>query len=106
MTLTKIVVTPDGPEEIELTQDEISQQTIDANYSAQFLSIQNWQTYQSEAQQFLDKSDVTIARCTENSVSVPSEWRAYRISLRAIISAPTGDSTQSLPTRPEYPSGT
>lgn len=65
-----------------------------------------WTEYQSTAQSALDKSDVTILRCTENSVAVPTAWATYRAALRAIVRATTGDATQPLPTRPAYPSGT
>jgi hypothetical protein len=66
-----------------------------------------WLTYQHQAQAALDKSDVTVLRCAEKAIVVPTEWAAYRSSLRTIIGATTvGDPTQPLPTRPAYPSGT
>lgn len=65
-----------------------------------------WPAYQQQAQAALDKSDVTILRCTENGVAVPSTWATYRAALRAIVRATIGDATQPLPTRPAYPSGT
>jgi len=56
------------------------------------------------AQEELDKSDVTVARCYEAGVPVPEQWRTYRSALRAIVKAPT--SATELPTRPAYPAGT
>lgn len=65
-----------------------------------------WATYQASAQLALDKSDRTVLRCIENGVTVPATWATYRKDLRAIISAASGDPTQSLPTQPSYPTGT
>jgi len=65
-----------------------------------------WARYQVQAQAALDKSDITILRCTENAVSVPAAWATYRKALRAIVGAATGDPTQPLPTQPAYPAGT
>jgi hypothetical protein len=53
----------------------------------------------------LDKSDVTVLRCMENSVAVPPEWAAYRGLLRAIIGS-SSDAPAALPSVPPYPSGT
>lgn len=69
-------------------------------------SAQLWSSYQSTAQDALDKSDVTILRCTENSVAIPTAWATYRAALRTIVRSTTGDATLPLPTRPTYPSGT
>lgn len=55
------------------------------------------------AQAALVKSDVTVLRCIEAGVSMPVEWATYRKTLRDIIS---GDSTDAVPTRPDYPAGT
>ena len=57
-----------------------------------------------EAQEALNKSDVTVARCYEAAVPVPEEWRTYRTALRAIVKAPAG--ATKLPARPEWPAGT
>ncbi|MCE5211862.1 MAG: tail fiber assembly protein [Deltaproteobacteria bacterium] len=56
------------------------------------------------AQLSLDKSDITLLRCFENSIVVPEEWRQYRIDLRAIVSEIS--KVAELPARPEYPKGT
>ena len=55
----------------------------------------------TSAQVALDKSDVTILRCYERGVSVPTEWADYRAALRLIVSG-TSEATE-LPVRPEYP---
>lgn len=56
------------------------------------------------AQAALDKSDVTVIRCFEHGVAVPSDWTAYRAVLRAIVA---GTSVVSeLPVAPAYPVGT
>jgi hypothetical protein len=52
----------------------------------------------------LTKSDITITRCYEHAVAVPTEWQTYRAALRAIVA---GTSTATaLPTIPAYPAGT
>lgn len=50
----------------------------------------------------LSASDVTVLRCYEAAIAVPSEWADYRKALRAVI---TGGATD-LPAAPAYPSGT
>lgn len=67
---------------------------------------QLWVEFKAKAQFILNKSDLTIIRCVENSVSVPVTWANYRKSLRAIIEASTGDASQPLPAKPDYPAGT
>lgn len=69
-------------------------------------SALSWAAYQSMAQASLDKSDVTILRCYENAVAIPGAWATYRKSLRAIVSAKSGDATKPLPAQPAYPDGT
>jgi hypothetical protein len=59
--------------------------------------------YGREAASLLTKSDVTVLRCLEKSIAIPSEWMAYRIALRAIVAFPSIDSV--MPTRPAYPVG-
>lgn len=67
---------------------------------------EQWYELQTDARKELSKSDITILRCIENSVTFPSSWATYRSSLRAIISSPTGDPSLGLPTKPTYPAGT
>lgn len=57
------------------------------------------------AQLELDKSDITILRCVEHSISVPSEWVTYRSALRDIVNGTDITSTE-LPEQPDYPVGT
>jgi hypothetical protein len=56
------------------------------------------------AQLALTKSDITILRCYEASVAVPTAWATYRTELRAIVSG-TSAATE-LPLQPDYPAGT
>jgi hypothetical protein len=59
----------------------------------------------ADASAALKASDITILRCVENSVAVPSAWNVYRNALRAIINGTDVTST-ALPTAPAYPKGT
>jgi hypothetical protein len=61
--------------------------------------------FKISAQVALSKSDVTISRCVENSVSVPAAWATYRKALRAIVDGSDTAST-TLPAVPSYPAGT
>jgi hypothetical protein len=79
---------------------------VKAVYAAHDPLKPSWVAYQATAQEALAASDITVSRCYENAVSLPEEWKAYRKSLRAIVSAQSGDATQPLPRRPVYPSGT
>ncbi len=65
-----------------------------------------WAAYQATAKAAIEKSDITILRCAENSVTVPAAWAAYRKALRAILIAANGDPEQPLPIQPAYPAGT
>lgn len=66
-----------------------------------------WIAYQAQAKSALDASDMTVLRCVEKAVSVPTAWATYRATLRAIVGATTvGDPTKPLPTKPSYPAGT
>lgn len=55
------------------------------------------------AQILLNKSDVTIARCYENNIPVPEDWKQFRADLRTILNS---DEIVALPNRPNYPAGT
>lgn len=59
--------------------------------------------YPAEAQAALDASDMTALRCIKAGVAFPSDWQAYCVTLRAIV---TGTQSGPLPARPAYPSGT
>lgn len=65
----------------------------------------DWATYVSDARSALNESDVTVLRCYEDGIALPSAWVAYRKALRAIVSTTSGDATKALPTKPPYPSG-
>jgi hypothetical protein len=65
-----------------------------------------WAVYQSRAQALLNESDRTVIRCYEASTPLPETWVTYRKALRAIVGAESGDPTQPLPSKPEYPAGT
>lgn len=65
-----------------------------------------WEAYQQQARLMLDASDITVLRCTEHSVVVPTEWAAFRAALRSILRATTGNASLPLPTQPPYPAGT
>jgi len=57
----------------------------------------------ANAQAALDKSDVTLIRCVEHGIAIPTEWVTYRTELRAIVA---GTSTATaLPITPAYPAG-
>lgn len=65
-----------------------------------------WLDVRANAAAALRESDLTVLRCYEASVPVPTEWSTYRHDLRAIVRASTGDATAPLPARPAYPAGT
>ena len=73
--------------------------------SAAYLAAQEKINFKISAQVALSKSDVTISRCVENSVSVPAVWATYRKALRAIVDGSDTTST-TLPIIPSYPAGT
>jgi hypothetical protein len=55
----------------------------------------------ADAQTALDASDVTVLRCIEHDIVLPSEWVTYRTSLRAVVNG----TSSTIPTRPAYPAG-
>lgn len=59
----------------------------------------------SQAQIALAESDITMLRCIESSVPVPSAWNTYRKALRAIATG-TDTTSTALPPKPPYPAGT
>lgn len=80
--------------------------SVEAVYAAHDPSKPSWSNFQSLAKAALADSDVTVMRCYENAVALPSNWAAYRKSLRALVSATSGDASQPLPPKPSYPAGT
>lgn len=74
--------------------------------AAPMAPVKTWAVHQQEAALALARSDLTVLRCVEVGVQVPQAWATYRASLRAIVSAQSGDATQALPLRPAYPEGT
>ena len=105
--MTNYILSADGTQVIGQGQSGNFQQLPDTDprviaWQAQVSFI----PYKAQAQALLDKSDVTMLRCTENGVSVPASWAVYRKALRAIVAATSGDITQPLPTTPAYPAGT
>lgn len=58
--------------------------------------------FKADAQAALDASDMTMLRCVEADISVPAEWKNYRIALRDIMKSGVGP----LPKRPPFPTGT
>jgi hypothetical protein len=55
-----------------------------------------------QALALLSQSDVTVLRCVEAGVPVPTTWKAWRTHLRSIASTGTGP----LQDPPDYPTGT
>lgn len=79
---------------------------VTAVYAAHTPDKPSWSNLKLQAQAALDCSDVTIMRCAESAISVPSEWAIYRKALRAIVGAEAGDASKGLPVKPPYPKGT
>lgn len=109
-------MTPDGTlpsGAVECTQDQqqnaqrwtISNGAIVAVDTTVMDAAVAWSAYKVTAQAALDCSDVTVLRCMENAIVIPADWVAYRVALRAIVSAATGDATVALPAKPAYPVG-
>lgn len=65
-----------------------------------------WPGYQAQARAILADTDLTVLRCYEAAVPLPTAWQTYRKELRAIVGAASGDATQPLPAKPPYPAGT
>ena len=99
MTLYKCIADINGGTQVAMTADEetafLAAQAASQTASAILV-------LKSQAQTALDKSDITMIRCIENGVAVPSTWATYRAALRAIVSSGTG----TMPTQPAYPAGT
>lgn len=64
-----------------------------------------WPSLQQRAQSALERTDTVALRCFKAGIPFPSEWQAYTVALRAIVSAQDGDPAQGLPVKPPYPSG-
>lgn len=60
---------------------------------------------QNKAKSALDKSDVTILRCLERGIIVPTSWIDYRVNLREIVSEIDEEAEITLPNQPDYPEG-
>lgn len=58
-----------------------------------------------QAQTALNRSDVTMLRCIEAGIAVPSAWNTYRKALRAISTGLDKTST-TLPVQPPFVAGT
>ena len=59
-----------------------------------------------QAQERLDRTDITVLRCVSASVAVPADWQAYRVALRNIATGKDTTSTTLPPAPQEYPAGT
>ncbi len=99
MTLNKVVCTPKGSETVALTAQE---ETAFLAQQAEAQSAAATAALIAQAQTALDKSDITVLRCTENGIAVPADWATYRASLRTIVKNGSG----TLPVAPAYPAGT
>jgi hypothetical protein len=56
----------------------------------------------AQAQDLLQKSDITVLRCFESGVPVPAAWRTWRASLRSVAASGSG----VIEAAPAFPSGT
>lgn len=88
---------------VDMTAEEIDAVTAEQVASA---AASAWRAYQEIARAMLDQSDRTVLRCVEAGIAIPPAWAEYRKSLRVIVSAESGDASQALPVRPDYPAGT
>lgn len=99
---TKVITWFAGPQAITADKPGYAElEDTDPRYVA-YQALQASAGLRASAQMALDASDITILRCVENGVTVPSAWQAYRTALRSVVSTGTG----TLPTQPAYPAGT
>jgi hypothetical protein len=85
----QLVITPEDPHVVDVRKSALA-----------------WHIYKSQAKNALEKTSVTIERCFEAAIALPSDWVDYRKALRAILSQASGDPTVPLPAQPAYPNGT
>jgi hypothetical protein len=90
----------DGKIEFRESMTDAQIAAVNAVYEAHDPSKQD---FTAAAQAALAKSDMTIIRCAENSIPVPSAWATYRAALRAII---VGKQSGPLPSVPAFPANT
>lgn len=77
-------------------------------------TAEQWAAYQAFANAVLQSTDAVIPRIVEAVVLGKNSFSSadvvtfvtWRDQLRAIISAPAGDPTASLPAQPAFPAGT
>lgn len=96
--MKRVVVTPSGSEEIDLTAPEIAQISADADFAATYSQAQAWKSYQNSSFSLLKASDDSVFQALEAGTTIPSNLITYRNSLRAIINASSGNPALPLPT--------
>lgn len=99
MTLYKTIADLNGGTQVAMSSDEESSFIAAQNASA---ANDISSSLKAQAREALTKSDVTVLRCVENNVALPSAWLVYRQNLRSIIDTGSG----TIPSRPDYPANT
>jgi hypothetical protein len=73
----------------------------DPAQSAAEIAAAQAEALKAQAQVALQKSDITVLRCYEHAIAIPSEWATYRAQLRQVIQG----TLATLPIQPAFPAG-
>lgn len=102
--MIKLVVTPEGQQEIDMTDDEIAEYSAAQTAQAVEVTASMAHNYSDQIQSLLNDTDLVSSRCFKAGVAFPADWLTYTQNLRTLKAS--ADPTQAPPTKPTYPEGT